>query len=74
MESTRCYSWQRPYELAILEIDRAKLPALIKAAEAAIDARIAEIQSMNDGTPDEMQAIEDAHSGLRLLNNELRRK
>jgi hypothetical protein len=72
VEPARCYSWQRPYELAILEIDRAKLPTLITAARAAIDARVAEIKSMNDGTPDEWQAIQDALSGLQILINESR--
>jgi hypothetical protein len=67
VEPTQCYSWQRLYELAILEIDRAKLPTLITAAQAAINARIAEIQSMNNATADEWQAIEGARSGLRLL-------
>ena len=68
MEPTRCYSWQRPYELAILEIDRAKLPTLTTTARAAIDARVAEIKSMNHGTPDERQAIQNALSGLQILN------
>jgi hypothetical protein len=72
VEPTRCYSWQWPYELAIIEIDRAKLLILITAAQAAIDARIAEIKSMNDGTPDEWQAIQDALSGLQILINESR--
>lgn len=72
MEPTRCYPWQWFYELAILETDRAKLPALIKAAQAVIDARVAEIQSMNNATADERLAIEDAINGLRMLINELR--
>ena len=68
------YSWQRPYEVAIVETDAARLPALITAAQAAIDARIAEIKSMNNGTPEERQAITDARSGLRILIDELRRE
>jgi hypothetical protein len=35
------YTWQRPYEAAILETDRSKLPKLTEAA--AINARLAEI-------------------------------
>jgi hypothetical protein len=72
VERTRCYSWQWAYELAILEIDPAKLQALITAARAAIDARVAEIKSMNDGTPEELQAIEDVRNGLRILIAETR--
>jgi hypothetical protein len=66
------YAWQRRYEVAILETDRNRLPDLITAAQAAIDARIAEIQAMRDGTPEEHQAIEDAKAGLRILIAETR--
>ena len=72
MEPTQGYAWQRPYEAAILETDSTKLPARITAAEAAIDARIAEIQSMNNATADEWQAIEGARSGLKILIAETR--
>jgi len=71
MEIRRSYDWLRPYEVAITETDRTQLPALITAAQAAIDARIAEIKTMNDGTPAERQAITDARNGLRILVNEL---
>jgi hypothetical protein len=67
VETRKSYEWQRPYEDAIVETDAARLPALITAAQAAIDARIAEIQSMNSGTPEERQAITDARNGLRIL-------
>ena len=70
VETRKNYEWQRPYEAAIIETDVARLPALITAAQAAIDARIAEIQSMNSGTPDERQAITDARNGLRILIDE----
>jgi hypothetical protein len=70
---TRRYAWQTHYEVAILETDRTQLPDLITAAQAAIDARIAEIQGMNDGTPEEHQAIEDARNGLRILIAETQR-
>jgi hypothetical protein len=66
------YAWQRRYEVAILETDRTQLPDLITAAQGAIDARIAKIQTMNDGTPAERQAITDARNGLRVLIEEIR--
>jgi hypothetical protein len=66
------YPWQRYYEAAILEPNRAALTPLITAADAAINARIAEIQNRNDGTPAEMQAIADARAGLRILVEEVR--
>jgi hypothetical protein len=67
VEPTQDYSWQRHYETAIVSTDRNQLPDLITAAQAAIDARIAEIQAMQDGTPEEHQAIEDAKNGLQIL-------
>ena len=67
METRQSYSWQWCYEVAITETDRTHLPALITAAQAAIDTRIAEIKTMNDGTPAERQAITDARNGLRIL-------
>jgi hypothetical protein len=72
METRLNYSWQRPYEVALLETDCTQLPSLITAAQAAINARIADIQSWSDATPAERQAIEDARSGLRILIAETR--
>lgn len=65
MEPTPGYAWQRPYEAAILETDRTKLPTLIEAAQAAISARRAEMNGT--GSPAELRAIEDARVGLRIL-------
>jgi hypothetical protein len=68
------YAWQRPYEAAIVETDRTKLPALIEAAQTAIDARLREIHTPNggQGNPAEMSAIYEAHSSLRILIAETR--
>ena len=66
------YAWQPHYEAAILGTDRAKLPGLIEAAQAAISTRSAQMQAVKDGAPAEMQAIEDARSGLRILIAETR--
>jgi len=54
------YEWQRPFETAILETDRSRLPKLIASAQAAIDARIQKLSLDHRGSPDERQAIEDA--------------
>ena len=72
MSTARAYKWQRHYEVAFTETDPTKLPVLITAAEAAIEARIAEIRAMHDSTPEEHQAIADARNGLRILILELR--
>ncbi len=67
---TRIYGWQRFYEEAILETNRAALLERIQTAEAAIDARIAQLHSDHQHNADERQAIEDALAGLRLLHQE----
>jgi hypothetical protein len=80
----RTYDWQRPYEAAILETDRSRLPKLIADAQAAIDARMAVLRSPSDaaaprkgnGTADgldheERQAIADALAGIRILIKEI---
>jgi hypothetical protein len=70
VKTTPGYAWQWPYEAAIRDTDRTKLPTLIEAAQAAINARRAEMDGT--GGPAEVQAIEDALSGLRILIGETR--
>ena len=65
------YPWQEPYEGAILETDNAKLQHRLPAAEAAVDARVQELQAGHRGTPEERQAIHDALTGLNVLRREL---
>lgn len=71
MTVARTYDWQRHYETAILEIDRSRLPRLIETADAAIHARIKELESDHAGTAEERQAIEDALNGLKVLRKEI---
>ena len=68
---TGTYNWRQQYEAALVETDRALLPNLIQVAQAAIDARIAEIRSDRAASPDEQQAIADALSGLHVLRREI---
>jgi hypothetical protein len=68
---SRVYGWQRFYEAAILETNRSRLPALIQAAQAAIDARLEQLQSDHNGSADEKLAISDALSGLSVLRKEI---
>jgi len=65
------YEWQRPFETAILETDRSRLPKLIASAQATIDARIEELRLDHQGSPDERQAIADAIAGLQILKREI---
>jgi hypothetical protein len=68
---TQTYGWQRFYEAAILETNRTKLPRLIQSAQAAIDARLQQIQSNHHGDPEERQALSDALTGLNVLRKEV---
>jgi hypothetical protein len=66
----RIYGWQRFYEAAVLETNRTELVRRIQAAQAAIEARIAQLHSDHQDSDDERQAIENALAGLRLLGQE----
>jgi len=67
---TRVYGWQRFYEEAML--DRGvELPRLIRAAHAAIDARLEQLGANGQDRAEELQAIADAQAGLRVLSREL---
>ena len=64
------YGWQRSYEEAVLETDRSRLPILIRAARAAIDARIEQLKHDQPASAEERQAIADALASLRVLKRE----
>jgi hypothetical protein len=70
------YVWEKSYKTAILETDDTKLPNCLQAAKAAIDKRLQEIQmneggTLQGGTPEELQAINDALAELNVLRGEL---
>jgi hypothetical protein len=67
MYASSDYKWQRPYDAAIRCTDQTRVMGLADVAQAAIAARITEIESTGDDSPTEMRAIADAHSGLRIL-------
>jgi hypothetical protein len=64
------YAWRRFYEQAVLETNPSRLPGLIRAAHAAIDERIAELKMNGGPSAEELQALEDALAGLRVLRRE----
>ena len=64
------YSWEEIYEAAVLETDFSRLPERIKAAQAAIDSRMKQMQGDHDGTPAERAAIQGALTGIRILKRE----
>ncbi len=66
---TNTYGWQRFYEAAMLETHNSRLPVLIQTAQAAIQARLHQLDN-DPGCADERQAIADALAGLEVLKRE----
>jgi hypothetical protein len=62
--NTRAYPWRTAFLCAVFETERAKIPAGISKAKAAIEARLAALPQ-----PDsvECRAIEDAQRSLVTL-------
>lgn len=67
---TKRYSWEEPYEAAILETDFSRLPERIKTAQKAIDSRMKQMQEDHEGTPAERAALQSALTGIRILKRE----
>lgn len=63
------YPWQKLYEEAALELDTERLADRIRLAEEAISARLRELGDL-DGAASERQALQDAQSGLRVLQRQ----
>jgi predicted Fe-Mo cluster-binding NifX family protein len=61
--------WVELYRGALMELDRAKLPQKIEAANAAIQQRINELLTSKDGHQ-EYSALEDALRNLRSLRRQ----
>lgn len=66
MRDPRREHWEALYRAALLELDREKLPARIRAAEDAIRLRLVSLASDSDHHG-ERRAIEDALQNLRVL-------
>jgi hypothetical protein len=62
-------AWQKPYLEALLELSPQKLVQRVNEAERAVLSRLQEIGTGSDNLK-EVQAIEDAINGLRVLRNE----
>lgn len=70
LDMTLVYGWQRFYEEAMLETKNVELPRVIRAANAAIDARLQQLMADPHDSSEERQAIADAQVGLRVLSRE----
>ena len=62
--NTRNYPWRRAFLCAVFETDRAKMPAGISKATAAIEARLAAFPQPDSA---ECRAIENARRSLVTL-------
>jgi hypothetical protein len=60
--------WQKPYEDALLEVDREKLKEKLLKAEAAIFLRLQQLANSPDSHA-ERQAIDDVISGMKVLKS-----
>jgi hypothetical protein len=70
MENFDNEDWLTLYQTAIVELERVKISGRIEAARTAIAARLRKLQNLPGLHPDERQAIADAYSGLRVLEDE----
>jgi hypothetical protein len=61
--------WQKPYEEALLEVDREKLKQKLLKAEAAIFQRLQQLTNSSDSHA-ERQAIDDAISSIKVLKTQ----
>ena len=62
-------TWQRPYQEALLEVDKQQLLEKVLRAEEAIFSRLQQLQRAPDSHA-ERRAIEDALSSLRFLKKD----
>lgn len=69
MGELRYPRWQQTYHDALLELNPQKLVQRVSQAETAVLSRLQEIRFRSDSCL-EVQAIEDAINGLRVLKNE----
>lgn len=71
-KNTSVYSWQGPYEATILETNPPRLSGLIAVAQAAIDARLAELRSAPPADAQEIHIIDIALAGLENMRKATR--
>jgi hypothetical protein len=64
------YQWEELFEKAVLETDSSRLPQRLDAAQAALEARAAQLAGANHDAGEEHRAINDALSGLKVLRRE----
>jgi IS5 family transposase len=68
------YVWEELYQAAVIGTDYKELPERIRAAKAATDERLHDLQADHGGTHEERHAISDSLAGLNGLRHELERR
>ncbi len=67
---TTTYPWHEFYKAAVLETDWSRMEDRIRVAESAIRERQGELSLDHAGTPEEIQAINDALNSLSVLRKD----
>jgi hypothetical protein len=65
-------TWRELYEGAVIETDVKQVGSRIQAARTAIDTRLHDLQMDHGGSPEERHALDDALTGLRVLEREIK--
>ena len=65
-------TWRELYEAAVIETDVKQMESRIQAARTAIDTRLHDLQMDHGGSPEERHALDDALTGLGVLEREIK--
>lgn len=65
-------TWRELYEAAVIETDVKQMESRIQAARTAIDTRLHDLQMDHGGSPEERHALDDALTGLKVLEREIK--
>jgi len=64
-------TWRELYEAAVIETDVKQMESRIQAARRAIDIRLYDLQMDHGDSPEERHALDDALTGLKVLEREI---
>ena len=65
-------AWRELYEAAVVETDVKQMESRILAARTAIDSRVHDLQMDHGGSPEERHALDDALTGLKVVEREIK--
>jgi hypothetical protein len=64
-------TWRELYEAAVIETDVKQIESRIQDARTAIDIRLHDLQMDHGGSPEQRHALDDALTGLKVLEREI---